>query len=161
MGFQKKNIASRSEKVDFFESYRFLRQCLLNTKKISKIFIEIKKKTKMKSNYLLVSLLIFTLFLRSDSNEDCDKKTTYRGTWYLGFDSEILNWACGRGCTGTPACGKKKCGNVDDMCYCDCDNGDRCEISALGYKWNGGIKLANGSYALNGTKGDGRHYDCR
>ena len=31
MGFQKKNISSRSEKVDFFESYRFLRQCHLKT----------------------------------------------------------------------------------------------------------------------------------
>ena len=30
MGFQKKNISSRSENIDFFESYRFLRQCLLN-----------------------------------------------------------------------------------------------------------------------------------
>jgi hypothetical protein len=29
MGFQKKNILSRSEKVDFVESYDFLRQCLL------------------------------------------------------------------------------------------------------------------------------------
>ena len=29
MGFQKKNISSRSEKVDFFESCGFLRQCLL------------------------------------------------------------------------------------------------------------------------------------
>ena len=29
MGFQKKNISSRSENIDFFESYRFLRQCLL------------------------------------------------------------------------------------------------------------------------------------
>jgi hypothetical protein len=27
LGFQKKNVLSRSEKVDFVESYRFLRQC--------------------------------------------------------------------------------------------------------------------------------------
>jgi hypothetical protein len=49
-------------------------------KKISKIFIEKKKRKEkrrieMNSNYLLVSLLIFTLFLRSNSNEDCDKDT--------------------------------------------------------------------------------------
>jgi hypothetical protein len=31
MGFQKKNISSRSENIDFFESYRFLRQCLLRS----------------------------------------------------------------------------------------------------------------------------------
>jgi hypothetical protein len=30
MGFQKKNMRSRSEKVDFVESYRFLRQCHLS-----------------------------------------------------------------------------------------------------------------------------------
>jgi hypothetical protein len=30
----------------------------------------------------------------------------------------------------------------------------------LGYKWNGGIKDANGNFALNGTKGDGKEYDC-
>ena len=30
MGFQNKNISSRSEKVDFVESYGFLRQCHLN-----------------------------------------------------------------------------------------------------------------------------------
>ena len=29
MGFQKKNMTGRSEKVDFFESCGFLRQCLL------------------------------------------------------------------------------------------------------------------------------------
>ena len=117
----------------------------------------------MNSKLFLLSLLFVSLFLRSSSNEDCDKKTTYRGTWYLGFDSEILNWACGRGCNGRPACGKKKCGNVDDMCYCDCSNGKlsaKCKTSDLGYKWNGGIKLANGSYALNGTKGDGKEYVC-
>jgi hypothetical protein len=32
MNFQKKNMRGRSEKVDFFESDRFLRQCLLNKK---------------------------------------------------------------------------------------------------------------------------------
>jgi hypothetical protein len=54
MGFQKKNISSRSEKVDFFESCGFLRQCLLKIllpaklikiKKISSIKIEISAKT--------------------------------------------------------------------------------------------------------------------
>ena len=32
MGFQKNDMRSRSEKVDFFESCGFLRQCLLNVK---------------------------------------------------------------------------------------------------------------------------------
>ncbi len=51
------------------------------------------------------------------------------------------------------------------MRYCNCiwngiQNNYKCVTSDLGYKWNGGIKLANGSYALNGTKGDGKEYDC-
>ena len=111
----------------------------------------------MNSNYLLLALLIFTLFLRSDSNEDCDKDTA------MDTSGEIHKYACGKGCTGTPLCRDKKCGNVDNMCYCDCSNGKlsaKCKTSELGYKWNGGIKLANGSYALNGTKGDGLAYVC-
>ena len=46
------------------------------------------------------------------------------------------------------------------MCYCDCDDDPTCKTTELGYTWNKGIKLANGSYALNGTKGDGKHYVC-
>jgi len=47
------------------------------------------------------------------------------------------------------------------MCYCDCDGDDfECKTSELGFKWNGGVQLKDGSYALNGTKGDGNHYDC-
>jgi len=47
------------------------------------------------------------------------------------------------------------------MCYCNCDKQPgHCKTTELGYKWNGGAKLANGSYALNGTKGDGKGYDC-
>ena len=102
----------------------------------------------MNSKFLLLSLLFFAIFDGSDSNNDCDKRHG--------------NSACGTGCTGTPGCGGgRRCGNVDDMCYCDCGDDDyTCKTTELGYKWNGGIKLANGSYALNGTKGDGRHYDC-
>jgi len=70
------------------------------------------------------------------------------------------NSACGKGCTGTPGCGGRRCGNVDNMCYCDCGDNYTCKTTKLGFKWNGGITLVNGSYALNGTKGDGRHYDC-
>jgi hypothetical protein len=100
--------------------------------------------------FLLLSLVVFTLFLRSSSSEDCDKKTSGWG-----------KFACGEGCTGTPSCGKKTCGNVANMCYCSCaDNAGDCYTSELGYKWNNGIKLANGSYALNGTKGDGKYYVC-
>ena len=104
----------------------------------------------MNSNYLLLALLFFTLFLRGSSNENCNKKT-----------EGALHWACGRGCTGTPSCGFIKCGNVDNMCFCDCDGDNfECKTTELGYTWNGGIKLANGSYALNGTKGDGKEYKC-
>ena len=46
------------------------------------------------------------------------------------------------------------------MCYCDCGDNYTCKTTELGYTWNGGIKLANGSYALNGTKGDGKEYSC-
>ena len=35
-----------------------------------------------------------------------------------------------------------------------------CKTTALGYKWNSGAKLSNGSYAFNGTKGDGKEYKC-
>ncbi len=72
---------------------------------------------------------------------------------------------CDSDCTGRPHCDGKRCGNINDMCYCNCTwngitNKYKCVTSDLGYKWNGGIKLANGSYALNGTKGDGKEYDC-
>ena len=67
--------------------------------------------------------------------------------------------ACGIGCTGTPPCKGSRCGNVDNMCYCDCDVARiKCKTTELGYTWNKWIKLANGSYALNGTKGDGKEY---
>jgi hypothetical protein len=99
----------------------------------------------MNSKVLLLSLLIFALFHGSDSNADCVKRAYS---------------ACGTGCTGTPSCNTKRCGNVDNMCYCDCGAEYTCKTSELGYTWNGGIKLANGSYALNGTKGDGKEYKC-
>ena len=72
---------------------------------------------------------------------------------------------CGPDCTGRPSCNGKRCGNVDNICYCDCEGvyGDmtfKCRTTELGYKWNWGIKFENGSYALNGTKGDGRQYKC-
>ena len=102
----------------------------------------------MNSKFLLLSLLIFALFHGSDSNADCEKK---------GITEKS---ACGTGCTGTPPCGGSKCGNVDNMCYCDCDDHYTCKTTELGYKWNGGIKLKDGSYALNGTKGDGKEYVC-
>ncbi len=106
----------------------------------------------MNSNLLLLSLLFFASFCKINSNENCNKKDT-------GLDK----YACGSGCTGTPICGRHKCGNVGGMCYCWCsENLDHsyCKSTELGFKWNGGIKLANGSYALNGTLGDGRGYKC-
>ncbi len=109
----------------------------------------------MNSKLFLLSLLFVSLFLRSYSNEDCNKKTVFMPDGY------VLKFACGTGCTGTPSCGFNNCGNVDNMCYCDCgDNDYSCKTTELGYTWNHGIKLANGSYALNGTKGDGGEYKC-
>ena len=106
----------------------------------------------MYSKFLLLSFLFFTLLYRIHTNVDnCDKN--YWGAFY-----------CGSNCTGTPQCGaNKKCGNVDNMCYCECGliiTNPQCRTTDLGYKWNNGIKLANGSYALNGTKGDGNEYKC-
>jgi hypothetical protein len=105
----------------------------------------------MNSKFLYLSLLAFTLFHRSLSTI-CDKDEDFNG-----------HYACGEGCTGTPSCGKRRCGNVDNMCYCECKfflDQSICKTSELGYKWNGGILKKDGSYALNGTKGDGRAYKC-
>jgi hypothetical protein len=33
----------------------------------------------------------------------------------------------------------------------------RSKFPGIGYKWNKGVKFANGSYALNGTKDDGKY----
>ena len=99
----------------------------------------------MYSQFFLLFLFIFALFYGNNSIEGCNK--------YSKSD-------CGKGCTGTPACDGRRCGNVDNMCYCDCVDDNSCKTTELGYKWNGGIKLANGSYALNGTRGDGREYVC-
>ena len=57
-------------------------------------------------------------------------------------------------------CDGKTCGNIDDMCYCDCKQSYTCMTTELCYKWNNGMKLANGSYALNGTKGDDKQHNC-
>jgi len=106
---------------------------------------------KMNSKFLLLSLLVFALFHRS------------LGCIKTSDDFGIYNYACGDDCKGTPSCGKTKCGNVDDMCYCECKGVlDRsiCKTSELGYKWNDGKLKKDGSYALNGTKGDGRAYEC-
>jgi len=108
----------------------------------------------MCTKFLLLSLLFFALFYRSYSDDNCDKFITFEADYY-----------CGSGCTGTPLCGGKHCGNVADMCYCKCniyllEATGSCKTSELGYKWNGGIKFSNGSYALNGTKGDGKEYKC-
>ena len=104
----------------------------------------------MNSSYLLLSLLFITLIYQSYSSESCKRKNTDDG--YAD---------CGTGCTGTPTCDHHTCGNKDNMCYCDCSGSSyKCRTSELGYTWNDGIKLANGSFALNGTKGDGKEYKC-
>jgi hypothetical protein len=80
-------------------------------------------------------------------------------------DSGCVNdWGsnCGKDCGGMPHCGEnKQCGNVAGMCWCDCNNAERkCITTDLGYTWNDGILDADGQYALNGTKGDGKGYKC-
>ena len=80
----------------------------------------------MNSKLFLLSLLFVSLFYRSYSNEDCDKWTD---------DSSGEKYACGTGCTGTPSCGKKNCGNVDNMCYCNCEHGNdlaKCQTTSGG-----------------------------
>ncbi len=100
----------------------------------------------MNSKCLLLSLLVFTIvFHQCSSSDTC---------W---IDKSKDN--CGTGCTGKPTCDGRICGNVDNMCYCDC-NDKKCKTPELGYKWNHGAQLKNGSYALNGTKGDGGEYVC-
>jgi hypothetical protein len=91
---------------------------------------------------ILLSILIVSLF--DKINMECKKE---------------YNADCGPDCTGTPPCWKIHCGNVPDMCYCYCST-MVCKTTDLGYTWNDGIKLANGSFALNGTKGDGKEYKC-
>ena len=104
----------------------------------------------MHSNVLMLSFLVMVSFILVK----CE---------YICFNDGMA-W-CGMNCTGTPKCNGKTCGNKANMCYCDCYwNGlgysYKCRTSELGYKWNGGIKDANGNFALNGTKGDGKEYDC-
>ena len=77
--------------------------------------------------------------------------------------SSILNTNCGAGCTGRPHCfGSKRCGNVDDVCYCDCSQFGKykCRPTSKGWRWNNGAKNSDGSYRFDGEVGDGKHYDC-
>jgi hypothetical protein len=111
----------------------------------------------MCSKYLLVSLLFVSLTVQ------CYASCVH----YDNGKGGKLKWDCGSSCTGTPSCGRKDCGNKDNMCYCDCSSYSdgypdhwSCQQTASGWKWNNGIKNADGSYALNGTKGDGKHYVC-
>ena len=113
----------------------------------------------MCSKFLLFSILVVTFMAQCHAS--CDHYDNGKGG--------VLKWDCGSSCTGTPSCGKKDCGNVDNMCYCSCPsfspwsgnpNNWSCQPTTLGWKWNKGIKKADGSYALNGTKGDGKHYVC-
>jgi hypothetical protein len=76
--------------------------------------------------------------------------------------SSVMKTDCGLGCTGRPRCGgSKRCGNVDDVCYCDCSKltYNKCRPTALGWRWNNGAKNSDGSYKFNGVNGDG-HYVC-
>jgi hypothetical protein len=105
----------------------------------------------MYSKLLWLSLIFFSPVLQS--NAFCEKDEDTRG----------LHYDCGPACTGTPSCGKHDCGDVNDMCYCDCSDGlyfAKCRTTDLGFKWNNGIRLKNGSYALNGSIDDDNYYIC-
>ncbi len=101
----------------------------------------------LSKTFLFLALLMGTFVVKS--NAFCNKIS-----WFNG------NSACGEDCTGRPGCAGRKCGNIDNVCYCDCSDGYTCKPTELGYKWNNGAKLSNGSYAFNGHWGDGKHYDC-
>ncbi len=92
---------------------------------------------------------------------------SYNTLWFTYFLIKMVesksdfhgHYACGELCRGTPQCGKTRCGNVNDMCYCECKffrDQSFCKTSELGYKWNGG-KLKKDQ---NGKMGDGRAYKC-
>jgi hypothetical protein len=108
----------------------------------------------MHSQLLLLSLLFFSHVFQCGSHSFCSH-----------VDAVIYKYDCGPGCNGTPGCGPHDCGDVPNMCYCDCGGSiditkAKCETTTKGYKWNDGVKNADGSYALNGTKGDGKEYKC-
>ncbi len=73
----------------------------------------------------------------------------------------VVNLDCGEDCTGRPHCGgDKRCGNIDDVCYCDCNSLPKCKPTDLGWAWNDGATYPNGTYRFDGVKGDGKEYDC-
>jgi hypothetical protein len=100
-------------------------------------------------NYSLITLLVVSFVIQSDTK--CHHK----------INSIFQPFDCGVDCGGRPQCGPHICGNVADMCYCDCEGSTgKCKPTESGWLWNGGIKNADGTYALNGTKGDGKNYKC-
>ena len=101
----------------------------------------------MNYKFFLLSLLFFPLIIYGSYSDNFCEIIDHGDSY------------CGRNCTGTPPCNGITCGNVANMCFCDC-NSYECKTTDLGYKWNNGKKLANGSYALNGTMGDGKQYKC-
>jgi len=98
---------------------------------------------------LLLSLLVVLFLIQT--NEACHHKINSIAQYY----------SCGDDCGGTPSCGPHECGNVAYMCYCDCEGSTgKCKPTESGWLWNSGIKKADGTYALNGTAGDGKNYKC-
>ena len=100
--------------------------------------------------FLLAAILALeAIVIVNSSYSDCDV-------------DPITNTECGS-CTGRPHCGgTKRCGNVDDVCFCDCSQLGKykCRTSGLGLRWNSGAKFPNGTYRFNGVAGDGKHYVC-
>ncbi len=76
--------------------------------------------------------------------------------------SESLIAQCRFGCQGRPRCNGKRCGNVENVCYCDCSTmfEFKCRQTTLGWAWNSGARNPDGSFKFNGVMGDGKHYRC-
>jgi hypothetical protein len=101
--------------------------------------------------FLLAAMIALeTIVIVNSVEYDCDRNVIWKAN-------------CGAGCRGRPRCGtKKRCGNVDDVCYCDCSGlGEfKCRQTRLGMLWNNGAKYPDGTYRFDGEFGDGKDYKC-
>ncbi len=86
--------------------------------------------------FLLAAMIALETIVIVKSVEDCNREVIWKAY-------------CGAGCRGTPRCGgNKRCGNVDDVCYCDCSSGFgkfTCRPTRLGLLWNNGAKNPDGT----------------
>ena len=94
--------------------------------------------------------------------DEYDEFETLERSCYTNWPAEAQ---CGTGCTGRPRCsysGSKRCGNIENVCYCDCSGFGKfiCRATNLGLRWNNGATYSNGTYRFDGEVGDGKAYDC-